>query len=247
MNMNKTALITGSAGGIGQALCSVFRDAGYRIIGLDIKPGTHADDIFIMADLHVFCTDTEYRSGIIDSVVKNLGGEGLWVLINNAAIQVVRRVEAITPENWTKTLNINLMAPFLLSQALLPNLEKAGGCIVNMASIHSITTKPEFVCYATSKSALVGLTKSMAVELGGRVRVNAICPAAVATPMLLAGFEGKEHQFKELSKMHPIGRIGTPEEIAQVALFLASPAAGFVTGAIIYADGGIGSRLHDPI
>jgi NAD(P)-dependent dehydrogenase (short-subunit alcohol dehydrogenase family) len=144
-------------------------------------------------------------------------------------------------------LNVNLVAPFLLVQALLQELENANGSVINIASIHAQVTKPEFVCYATSKTALVGLTRSMAVDLGGRVRINSICPAAVSTPMLMAGFEGKDDRFKELSRMHPLGRIGTPDEIAQVALFLASPAASFITGAAINVDGGIGSRLHDPV
>jgi NAD(P)-dependent dehydrogenase (short-subunit alcohol dehydrogenase family) len=102
------------------------------------------------------------------------------------------------------------------------------------------------VCYATSKAALVGLTRALAVDLGSRVRVNAINPAAVATPMLLDGFKGKEALYAALGGMHPLGRIAEPAEIAQVALFLASRKAAFITGAAFDVDGGILSRLHDP-
>src|SRR5690606_23123305 len=98
-----------------------------------------------------------------------------------------------------------------------------------------------------SKAALVGLTKVMAVELGGRVRVNAVCPAAVATPMLVAGFEGREESYRQLSEMHPAGRIGQPEEVARLALLLSNEGLGFMTGAVVSIDGAIGARLHDPV
>ncbi|MFN6000135.1 MAG: SDR family NAD(P)-dependent oxidoreductase, partial [Dolichospermum sp.] len=116
-----------------------------------------------------------------------------------------------------------------------------------ISSVHAISTKPGFVCYATSKSALVGMTKAMAVDLGADLRINAICPGATATPMLLAGFEGKEEEFQQLSNMHPLERIAQPDEIASVALFLVSQEASFITGASLSVDGGIGIRLHDPV
>jgi NAD(P)-dependent dehydrogenase (short-subunit alcohol dehydrogenase family) len=245
--MKISALITGSEGGIGQSLCKVFTEAGYRVIGLDIRRGGSGCEDFVQADLNKLCLSEVYKSDIVKEIRKCLGSGNLSVLINNAAVQIVKSVEAITPVDWQETLNVNLVAPFLLVQALLQELENAKGSVINIASIHAQVTKPEFVCYATSKTALVGLTRSMAVDLGGRVRINSICPAAVSTPMLMAGFEGKDDRFKELSRMHPLGRIGTPDEIAQVALFLASPAASFITGAAINVDGGIGSRLHDPV
>lgn len=247
MAIKTAAVITGSEGGIGVSLCRVFANAGYKVIGLDIKRSSSECSEFVAADLNKFCTAKEYSAAVIKEIQKNLDGHELAVLINNAAVQILKPVEGITTEDWQQTLNVNLVAPFLLAQAFLNDLEKARGSVVNIASIHAQATKPEFICYATSKTALVGLTRSMAVELGARVRVNAICPAAISTPMLMAGFEGKEKQFEELSKMHPVGRIGTPEEVAQLALFLASPAAGFISGSSIGIDGGIGARLHDPV
>jgi NAD(P)-dependent dehydrogenase (short-subunit alcohol dehydrogenase family) len=245
--MKPTALITGSEGGIGQSLCRVFADDGYDVVGLDIISGGPASAHFVQADLHELCISKEYLSDVVEEIRHRLESRPLFVLINNAAVQILKPIEGITPEDWQQTLNVNLVAPFLLAQALLTDLEKAQGAIINIASIHAQVTKPGFICYATSKTAMVGLTRSMAVELGPRVRVNAICPAAVRTPMLMAGFEGRERQFEELSQMHPVGRIGQPEEIARLALFLASRAAGFITGASICIDGGIGARLHDPI
>ncbi|OGW40301.1 MAG: hypothetical protein A2010_08345 [Nitrospirae bacterium GWD2_57_9] len=242
-----SAMITGASGGIGQALCRVFQKAGYRVIGSDTVKGAEHCDVFIESDLRELCRSTSYRNVLIEQIRSAAGSHPLQVLINNAALQIVKPTESITPEDWRDTLDVNLVAPFLLAQSLLPDLERARGSVVNISSIHATLTKPGFVCYATSKTALSGLTRCMAVDLGARVRINAICPAAVATPMLLAGFQGKEKELTELSKMHPVERIAEPEEIADLALFLASQKAGFITGSSFTIDGGIGGRLHDPV
>jgi NAD(P)-dependent dehydrogenase (short-subunit alcohol dehydrogenase family) len=245
--MSKAVLITGANGGIGQALCQTFKEANYFVIASDKVSGCCVCDDFIQADVEALCTDSQYREDILSKVRNYLPESGLFGLVNNAAIQILGKTEEIQVEQWHRTLDTNLVAPFLLIQGLLPELKKAGGSVVNIASVHATNTKPGFVSYATSKSALVGLTKAMAVDLGAAVRINAICPAATATPMLLAGFEGKEEEFRQLSKMHPLERIAEPEEVAQVALFLVSPQASFITGASLSVDGGIGVRLHDPV
>jgi NAD(P)-dependent dehydrogenase (short-subunit alcohol dehydrogenase family) len=176
-----------------------------------------------------------------------LRGRRLAALINNAAVQIVKPSAALTTDDWNRTLNVNLLAPFLLTQALLDELTASHGAVVNISSIHAMQTKPGFVAYATSKAALNGLTRSLAVDLGGRVRVNSICPAAIDTPMLREGFAGREESFDRLAQMHPAGRIGEPAEVAALAVFLASDASAFMTGADIAIDGGIGARLRDPL
>jgi NAD(P)-dependent dehydrogenase (short-subunit alcohol dehydrogenase family) len=245
--MPKSVLITGANGGIGKALCKVFADAGYFVIASDQVTGDCACDVFIQANIETLCIDPEYRANIFAQVRGYLSEQGLVALVNNAAVQILGKTEEIQVEQWRRTLDTNLIAPFLLVQGLLPELKKAKGSVVNISSVHAISTKPGFVCYATSKSALVGMTKAMAVDLGADLRVNAICPGATATPMLLAGFEGKEEEFQQLSNMHPLERIAQPEEIASVALFLVSQGASFITGASLSVDGGIGVRLHDPV
>jgi len=245
--MTKSVLITGANGGIGKALCKVFADAGYFVIASDQVTGDCACDVFIQANIETLCIDPEYRANIFAQVRGYLSEQGLVALVNNAAVQILGKTEEIQVEQWRRTLDTNLIAPFLLVQGLLPELKKAKGSVVNISSVHAISTKPGFVCYATSKSALVGMTKAMAVDLGADLRINAICPGATATPMLLAGFEGKEEEFQQLSNMHPLERIAQPEEIASVALFLVSPEASFITGASLSVDGGIGVRLHDPV
>ncbi|MBD2664822.1 hypothetical protein B6N60_04094 [Richelia sinica FACHB-800] len=245
--MPKNVLITGANGGIGKALCRSFKETGYFVIASDLVAGSCICDVFIQADIQALCTNLKYQTDFLDKIRSALGNNGLFALINNAAIQILGSTEEVQINHWRQTLDTNLIAPFLLIQGLLPELKLSGGSVVNIASVHAISTKPGFICYATSKTALVGLTKAMAVDLGNKVRINAICPGATATPMLLAGFEGKDEAFQQLSKMHPLERIAQPEEVAQVALFLVSSQASFITGASINVDGGIGVRLHDPV
>ncbi len=245
----RTAIITGAAGGIGRALCQAFAGAGYHVIASDqgAPSGAMTDFAYVPADLDQFCADERARAEILAQIRDAVGGRELAVLINNAALQIVKPAEQLTVADWSRTINVNLVSPFLLIQALLPELEAAKGCVINIGSIHASLTKPEFAAYATSKSALIGLTRSLAVELGRRIRVNAINPAAIATPMLLEGFAGKDVALSELEGMHPVGRIGETGEVAALALFLASDAARFINGAEIGLDGGIRARLHDPV
>jgi NAD(P)-dependent dehydrogenase (short-subunit alcohol dehydrogenase family) len=242
---NKTVLITGAAGGIGHALCEAFSLAEYKVIATDIfEPENVVCDKFIITDLKLFCRDKYYR----DDFIKNLqlSEYHLSTLVNNAATQILNSTEELSIDDWQETLEVNLLAPFFLTQALLLPLEKHHGSVVNIGSVHATATKQRFIAYATSKSALAGLTHALAVDLGQRIRVNTINPAAVETPMLLDGFKGKESLYQELASMHPLGRIAQPSEIAQVALFLASEKASFISGTTINVDGGILSRLHDP-
>jgi NAD(P)-dependent dehydrogenase (short-subunit alcohol dehydrogenase family) len=246
--MNQAVVITGAAGGIGQALCQLFKEQGYVVIASDrIAAEGLPCDAFVQADLQTLCQVTEYRQQVIQTIRGHLRGEGLHGLINNAAVQIVKATDDLTVEDWHTTLDVNLLAPFLLTQALLPELEQASGSVVNVASIHAQLTKPGFVCYATSKAALVGLTKSMAVDLGPRVRVNTICPAAVETPMLLAGFEGQQQKLRDLAYHHPIQRLAQPIEVAELADFLISGKSSFITGETLSISGGIGGRLYDPV
>jgi NAD(P)-dependent dehydrogenase (short-subunit alcohol dehydrogenase family) len=244
----KKVIITGAAGGIGEALCKVFSNDGYEVIGIDLKPIHHQavwrKIRFDIANLHDFHND---QTMLFYKELKGyLQGE-LQALINNAAHQVVKKVTDVTPQDWDYTLQSNLLAPFWLTQQLLPELVKAHGTVTNIASIHALLTKKEFSVYATSKGALVSLTRAMAIELAPEVRVNAVIPAATDTPMLRAGFNGNMEKMRKLGNFHPLNRIADPTEVAQVALFLASQNASFITGSAISVDGGIGACLHDPI
>lgn len=246
--MTRWVVITGAAGGIGQALVKTFSRDGYRVIATDRVPQppelccTH----YLQADLDQTACDETYAHTIFEQITLWLGQDGLHALINNAAVQILGSVDDLTRQKWQTTLNVNLIAPFIWVQALLPELEKYHGSVLNISSIHAKLTKKNFVAYATSKAALSGLTRSMAVDLRSRIRVNAIEPAAIETNMLRAGFEGQAESYEQLKKCHPQERIGTPEEIAKLALFMVADGRNFLHGACVSLDGGISTRLHDP-
>ena len=243
----RTALITGANGDVGRALCATFSGAGWKIIATDQGDTAGSPvDAYHAVELARLCRDTTYQTERLACLRAELGNGGLHVLINNAATQVVAPVEQLTTDDWHTTLDVNLISPFLLTQALLSELQEAQGSVINIASIHARLTKPLFTAYATSKAALVGLTRSLAVELGGHVRVNAICPAAIATSMLEAGFDSNPDGLAKLASHHPSGCIGTTEDVARSALFLAEASSSFLNGTVIGLDGGIASRLHDP-
>ena len=178
-------------------------------------------------------------------VEKATMGSKLTGIVHNAAIQIVSSFLELTQEEWNKTMAINLMAPVAINRALIPLISKNQGSIVHIGSIHSKMTKPCFTAYATSKAALAGLTKAMAVELGRSIRVNAIEPGAISTPMLEAGFAKNPELKEKLSAYHPLLKLG----VLQTSLrqyFLLDPRNCFLNGCTLSLDGGIQSRLHDP-
>lgn len=240
----QVALVTGSSGSIGRAIVDVFHQKGYKVIGLDRKLDTNVD-YFVMTNLNEFVENGFLRETILNKIITYLSPNyELFALVNNAAEQILNKSEDLSYQQWQQTMNVNVTAPFLLIQGLLQELIFGKGSVINIASIHNNLTKPRFVAYATSKAALVGLTKSMAVDLAGKIRVNCISPAAVETEMLKAGFPN-EDDYQQLKTIHPVGRIGSPKEIAEMVYFLASENAGFINGANIEIDGGISSVLKD--
>ena len=239
------ALITGAAGGIGGALVLAFEAAGWHVVSTDRAALSRAGHV--VADMGV-CVDpaTPAHAEFIADLQAATGGR-LKALVANAAHQVVKPSYQLTVADWQQTLDVNLLAPFWLAMAFRDELAANRGSFLAISSIHERMTKPGFVAYATSKAALSGMVRAMAVELGAQVRSNAICPAAIATPMLVAGFEGRPDALAALEAFHPVGRLGQPEEVAQAALYACSDAAGFLNGACIDLSGGIAGRLHDPI
>lgn len=246
MEPDSTVIVTGSAGSIGGALVRAFSDEGFHVIGIDRTATPEADES-IQLDLAEFATDDSTTHWLRLKLELALDNRQLYVLCNNAAVQQLGPVDALTVADFRSSLDVNLVAPFALSKLCLPWIEACGGAIINIGSIHARLTKPNFTAYATSKGGLEALTRSMAVELGGRIRVNGISPAAVDTPMLRSGFDGESKEYDVLAGCHPAGRIATPHEIAELALFLAGNRATFINGAIVDINGGIGGRLHDPV
>lgn len=246
-NKGRNVLITGAAGGIGSAIVHAFLGAGYEVVCLDNvkKPDKMSSINYVCADLDRYFFDTHYASSINDELNIALSNK-LDVLINNAAIQIVAPSQELSRSDWQRILNINLLSPFFLIQSFLSKLEKSKGSVINISSIHAYLTKKNFVAYSTTKAALSALTRSMAVDLEHRVRINAIEPAAIETDMLSRGFADFPDKYEKLKLFHPTNRIGTPDEVARVALWLASNDCQFVHGLCLRLDGGISNRLHDP-
>ncbi len=242
----KSALVTGAAGGIGKAVCELLERKGYKVIGVDSRAASGLDYEVIQFDVSRLRNgDSECKE--FYEKAKSFADGRLDVLVNNAAVQIVKSVENLTTADWDVTLDTNLLAPFWLTQMFLPMLRAARGSVVNVSSIHAELTKREFTAYSTSKGALLSLTRALALELAPDVRVNAVLPAATDTPMLLDGFKDNPDGLKELGSYHPLERIASQDEVARAVFFLASPEASFMTGASVNVDGGIGACLHDPV
>ena len=240
----KTVLITGVLGGIGSAIAKEFKEANYFVIGTDVKKANpDFCDKFIQFDINLFCSDSNYRLIHGNKIQEEI--QELDVLINNAAVQILGSAEEITVEDWMETMNVNVNGPFLLIRLFLAKLKKSKGAVINIASIHHQLTKKRFLAYAASKSALIGLTKAISVDLAGTIRVNAISPAAIETQMLFDGFNNDKEKILMLNQLHPIQRIGHPYEVAKLSLFLAEDNVGFINGANIQLDGGISNVLKD--
>jgi NAD(P)-dependent dehydrogenase (short-subunit alcohol dehydrogenase family) len=240
----KTAIVTGSSGGVGQATVHAFQAAGWEVIGLDrVEPPAHAPDRYVQVDFA--------ESDQIHGALEALALTHVSALVNNAAISLDKGLLEISLDEWDHIMAVNVRAAFVMIQGLLGPLGAAGGAVVNVASVHALATSEHVAAYAASKGALVALTRAAALELAGRsIRVNAVLPGAVDTPMLRAGV-GRRHPpdqidagLAKLAARTPLGTIGRPEEIAQSILFLADgDRSSFITGQVLVADGGATARL----
>ena len=186
--MSVSALITGCNGGIGTSLVETFAGAGFHVIGVDKTPCSEdfSGTTFLQADIGVFGHDESVVDKFALDVRAACGEVPFGILINNAAVQVLGATENLTAADFVHSMNVNVIAPFVLTKAFLSDLRTQKGVVINIGSVHAQATKPEFAAYGTSKSALHGLTRALAVDLGPDVRVNTIAPAATATTMLKA-------------------------------------------------------------
>ena len=243
--MNKIVAITGVAGGIGSATALAFEAAGWGVAGVDLTDPPSRTPVGQFARLDL--GDTEIRAQLAAFFS---GLEGLSALVNLAALQGTDSIDDTHLAGWDAVLNANARGTFLAMQAAHPQLRHSGGAIVNVASVHAVATSVGAAPYASSKAAIVAMTRSAAIEWAPDVRVNAVLPGAVDTPMLRRGVQrwassdSVEAAVKGLAERIPLGRIGRPEEIAQAILFLADrDRSSFITGQTLVADGGALARL----
>lgn len=250
MKYKKIALVTGCNGEIGISICKHLSNNGFLIIGTDQDKISKSNiDYYISCELIDFIKNERSRLKFVNSVHLIIKDNQLPLksLINNAALQIVKPFDELTSNDLLNSHIVNSIAPFELIKSFHDLLRTSKGSIVNIGSIHSKLTKPNFCAYSTSKSSLSGLTRAVGVELSKSITINTINPGAVETEMLQKGFEGKLDKLKMLNDYHPSGRIAKPEEIASLVAFLCTNNDGFITGSEISIDGGIGSRLHDPL
>jgi NAD(P)-dependent dehydrogenase (short-subunit alcohol dehydrogenase family) len=241
---SKVAVVTGAARGIGRRAAEVLADSGYALALTDLHDAAETraavrergrevldvpGDVSVEADVAVLAEEVRARLGRVD------------VLVNNAGISFIAPAEETTAEQWRRVLEVNLTGPFLLCRAFGRMMLEAGaGSIVNVASIAGLRGVADRAAYNASKHGLVGLTRTLAAEWGGRgVRVNAVCPGWVKTEMDLADQSAGGYVDTDIVEQVPMGRFAAPDDIAAAIAFLADPAAsGFVNGVTLPVDGG---------
>jgi glucose 1-dehydrogenase len=246
----RTILITGAAGGIGRATVHLFATSGWRVIGVDRAPFDEAfpqDGFFIQSDISI----GQNLEWIFNQVHDHTGY--LNALVNNAAVQVAKPIIQTSVEEWDAVMASNLRSVFLSAKLAYPLFKASNaGAIVNVSSVHAVATSANIAAYAASKGGLLALTRAMAIEFApDNIRVNAILPGAVDTPMLRAGLnrdhvKGTDIQARldNLARKTVNGRIGTPAEIAHAIYFLADDSqSSFMTGQAMIVDGGATARL----
>jgi len=180
------------------------------------------------------------------AAIRNTLGE-ISVLVNNAGIQTYGTVAETSEQEWDRTINVNLKSQFLCAKYALPSMQaRGGGVVINLSSVQAFVSQNNVAAYTTSKTAILGLTRSIAVDYAPTIRCVAVCPGTVDTPMLrdaIALSPDPTEVLDECNNMHPVKRIGTPEEIAELIVFLASDKASFITGQPIRIDGGLGLSI----
>lgn len=243
----RCAVVTGATSGIGAAIARELSAQGYALLlvgrrqaeGVALAESLSATGTparFIPADL----TDRTAPETVVQAALDSFGR--VDALINNAGILTLGRAEETSDDAWDRMMDVNLSAVFRLSRAALPALRHSRGTIVNIASDWALTGARGAVAYAVSKAAVAQLTRCMALDHGAEgIRVNAICPGDTDTAMIATGLHGSARaaRLAELGASVPLGRVGTPEDVARVTAFLVSPAAGYMTGALIPVDGGV--------
>ena len=247
--VGKVAVVTGGGSGIGQATAVRFAAEGASVGVLDLVPES-AEQTVAMIDkeggvaraLAADVSDAAQVAGAVDALAAEHGR--IDVLYNNAGVDSRGSVAVAEEADWDRCFAVNVKGTFLTSRAALKHMGE-GGSIVNQASVAGLVGVMNFAAYCAAKGAVIALTRSMAVDLAARrIRVNVICPGTVFTPlmepMLVARGEGDmELGLARTLVKYPIGRLGDPEDIARVALFLASDEAAFMTGSVVAADGGM--------
>lgn len=235
---NRNALVTGAAGGLGAAITGALRAAGVRVAAADRDLDGIEAEVLLPGDL----TDRDYCDGLPDVAARALGG--LDILINNAGLIRRGRIDTVTDEDYRFSFAVNVEAPFRLCRAAVPLLSRnESSAIVNVASCWGLRPGSDHPVYCMTKAAVAAMTQCLGRDHAPQgIRVNAVCPNEMDTPMLRSGFEARgldpARAIGDLNASVPLGHIADPAEIAEVVVFLCSEGARYLCGALIEAHGG---------
>lgn len=246
----KIAIITGGGRGIGAGITRRFADEGAKVAIVQRKPPPDdvldEDVIYVKADL----SNSQEIASAVQMVVERLGG--LDILVNNAGIMFEKTVEEMTELEWDQMMDINLKAPFLLTKTAIPHLRtRGGGTVINIGSIEGLAANPGHPAYCASKAGIHGFTAAVAVDHGHEgIRCNAIAPGWINSDLsevYIDSMADRSRVRRELLAMHPVGRLGEPSDVGNLAVWLASEESAFVTGQVYVIDGGRTKKLPLPI
>lgn len=247
----KIAVVTGGGQGIGRGIVQRFLEEGATIAVLQNKP--LEDDLENderVLGIEVDLTDIAAATAAIDEVAEKLGA--IDVLANNAGVSAEWNLADVTVERWNFMIDLNLKAPLFLAQAVLPYMKaRGGGSIINTGSVEGLASNPFHTVYSSSKAGIHGLTKALAVDLGEfGIRCNAIAPGYIQTALAeayVASLPNPVVAWENINHIHPVGRIGDPIDIGNLAVYLASDRSTFLSGQVIAVDGARMAKLSAPL